>query len=1361
MKLVQKIFLLLLLLTMASLTFSQSIKDTFFTKVPYIGAFGSQDWTLGWANWNPQNTYYPATTVNVSGSITSNTTWSPSSSPVFGKAAFTDSRLNSTFFEKVNYIGAFGTNDWTKGWTNWDPQSTIYPTANMLVSGNITNNTTWEPKPSPVLNRASFANSNLSDPFFDKVSYVGAFGSTDWTIGWTNWNPQITTYPATNDSLKGNITSNITLVSTKVYKIIGFVYVKAGVTITIQAGTVLRGDKSTKGTLIIEKGAIINAVGTSSAPIIFTSNVAPGSRSYGDWGGLIVLGKAKINVPGDSALIEGGPTAYYGGGPNPNDNDSSGILKYIRIEFAGVPLIPDKEINGLTCGGVGNKTIIDYIQVSYSGDDSYEWFGGTVNCKHLIALRGWDDDFDTDFGFTGKLQFLVSLRDPNIADVSGSNGFESDNDGTGSTNLPTTHPVFCNVSIFGPRVTATTTVHTNFKRIMHLRRNTKLSVYNSIFAGWPTGLFIEGALTQTNATNNELQIENCIMAGMANFFASDFERNYFFNSTRHNDTFADNNLLLISDPFNLTAPNFLPNSSNAVYQLNGFVYVKPGVTLTIKPGTIIRGDKTSKGTLIIEKGATIDAQGTSTNPIIFTSNFPAGARSYGDWGGVILCGKAKINVPGDSALIEGGPIAYYGGGPNPNDNDNSGKLKYVRIEFPGIPLIPDKEINGLTMGGVGRGTEIDNIQVSYSGDDSYEWFGGTVNTKHLIAFRGWDDDFDNDFGFSGMAQFLVGLRDPNIADVSGSNGFESDNDGTGSTNTPQTKAIYSNVSLFGPKVTPTTTIHTNFKRGMHIRRNSSMSLFNSIVAGYPTGLFIEGALTQTNATNDSLRIENTIISGMGSFFASGFERSYFMNASRKNDTFADNTSLLIADPFNLSAPNFMPIANKVYQLNGFVYVKPGITLSIDPGTIIRGDKTTKGTLIIEKGAKIMANGLNNNPIIFTSNQNVGSRSYGDWGGIIICGKAKINVPGDSTLIEGGPIAYYGGGPNPDNNDNSGEMSFVRIEFPGIPLIPDKEINGLTMGGVGKKTKIDHIQVSYSGDDSYEWFGGMVNCKYLIAFRGWDDDFDNDFGYSGMCQFLVGLRDPDIADVSGSNGFESDNDGTGSTNTPQTKAVYSNVSLFGPKATPSTTIHTNFKRSMHIRRNSSMSVYNSVFAGWPTGLFIEGALTQSNATIDSLKIKYSVLSGMGTFFTSGFERTYFNDTMRHNDTLVNNSSLLITDPFNLSNPNFMPYSNSPVQNRSIWYVKPSGINENNKLAGLTSYPNPFYSSTIIEFSLTNTAIVILDIYDIHGKKVINLVNSELNEGSHNFTFEASSLPKGLYYAKVQINNNTATLKLLNL
>ncbi len=844
---------------------------------------------------------------------------------------------------------------------------------------------------------------SIDDPFFDHVSYRGAFGTNeDWTSGWSNFDPQATSYGTPTVTIEtGEITSDTTWTKDNIYLLNGWVYVVDGVTLTIEPGTVIRGDKSNKGALIIERGGQLIANGTVEEPIVFTSNQAAGSRTYGDWGGVILCGNATVNKV--DPQIEGGPRSHYGG---TDDMDNSGSLKYVRIEFPGIAFQPDKEINGLTFGAVGSGTTIDYVQVSYSGDDSYEWFGGAVNCKHMIAFRGWDDDFDTDYGYHGMVQFGVALRDPAVADPgSGSNGFESDNDGSGTGDTPFTTAVFSNISMFGPLVTPTTTINPNFLRGMHLRRNTKLNIYNAIFGGYVTGLYIEGPSVD-NAKNDELRLHNIVMAGCTSNFGTKTgewtateESDWYNTASFNNETMASNSDLMVEDPFNLDAPDFLlmsgsslktgsywwnpadantindpffehvsyrgafgttddwtagwsnfdpqttsygtPNvtvaageiTSNTtwtkdnVYLLDGWVYVVDGVTLTIQPGTVIRGDKSNKGALIIERGAKLIANGTVDEPIVFASNQASGSRAYGDWGGVILCGKATVNKV--DPQIEGGPRSHYGG---TDDMDNSGSLKYVRIEFPGIAFQPDKEINGLTFGGVGSGTTIDYVQVSYSGDDSYEWFGGTVNCKHMIAFRGWDDDFDTDYGYRGMVQFGVALRDPAIADPgSGSNGFESDNDGSGTGDTPITHAIFSNISMFGPLVTPTTTINPNFLRGMHLRRNTKINIYNAIFGGYVTGLYIEGPSVD-NAKNNELMLQNDVMAGCTSNFGTksgewtiAEEEAWYNTANFNNETMDSNDDLKVEDPFNLDAPNFLLMSDSPLKSGSYWVLDPVIS----------------------------------------------------------------------------------------------------------------------------------------------------------------------------------------------------------------------------------------------------------------------------------------------------------------------------------------------------------------------------------------------------------------------------------------------------
>jgi hypothetical protein len=403
---------------------------------------------------------------------------------------------------------------------------------------------------------------------------ITAISQSDTTVKATC---EVLVVPSTGQviTVSGDITSNTKWYGNAKYLLSGFVYVKNNATLTIEPGTIIKGISGTKAALIIEKGSKIMAQGTAANPIVFTSDKPKGQRSYGDWGGLVICGQAPTNKHDGSiannGVAEGGIGSTYGGSVS---NDNSGILQYVRIEFPGIGLTAtaNSEINGLTLYSVGSGTTIDHVQVSYSGDDSYEWFGGTVNAKYLVALRGWDDDWDTDNGFVGKVQFFVSLRDPASADQSSSNGFESDNDADGSTLAPFTAPIFVNGSVFGPKVNTSTTINSLFAHAMQLRRGSRISIYNTVFAGWPYGLFIDGASgdSPAQATNNVLQIENCVMSGMG----SNYKTNgtslqtpdvWFTATARNNSVFATNDLINVTNPFNLTSPNFLPATGSPLF----------------------------------------------------------------------------------------------------------------------------------------------------------------------------------------------------------------------------------------------------------------------------------------------------------------------------------------------------------------------------------------------------------------------------------------------------------------------------------------------------------------------------------------------------------------------------------------------------------------------------------------------------------------------------------------------------------------------------------------------------------------------------------------------------------------------------
>lgn len=347
-----------------------------------------------------------------------------------------------------------------------------------------------------------------------------------------------------------------------------------------------------------------------------------------------------------------------------------------------------------------------------------------------------------------------------------------------------------------------------------------------------------------------------------------------------------------------------------------------------------------------------------------------------------------------------------------------------------------------------------------------------------------------------------------------------------------------------------------------------------------------------------------------------------------------------------------------YILKGWVYIADGAELTIEPGTIIKGDKQTKASLIAERGGKLIAQGTATEPIVFTSEEAKGNRRPGDWGGIILCGKAKNNK--SEIQIEGGPRTKHGGN---DDADNSGVLSYVRIEFAGYPFQTDQEINGLTLGSVGSGTKIDHVQVSYSNDDSYEWFGGTVNCKYLIAYKGWDDDFDTDNGFSGKVQFGLSVRDSKLADVSQSNSFESDNNADGSNSEPHTSAVFSNMTFIGPKAVDASFVNDasyitggsyypnngsslgKFQSAMHIRRDTHLNCFNSVAIGWPIGIIIDNEKgdTQGAATAGNLKLENIWLANVNAVGTD-FNKIYVDGLYNYETKQVDESQPSFSSTF---------------------------------------------------------------------------------------------------------------------
>jgi hypothetical protein len=370
-----------------------------------------------------------------------------------------------------------------------------------------------------------------------------------------------TVIPVTGNKvvLQGNISTNTVLKATDTVVLKGYVYVQSGASITFEAGTIVRSDVTEKGALIIERGAQIFANGTANSPVVFTSGKAAGSRAPGDWGGIIILGKATTNRSTEPT-IEGGVGRAYGG---TDDNDNSGTMTYVRIEYAGIAAQPGSEINGLTFGGVGRGTKIEHIQALYSNDDAFEFFGGTVNCKYLIAFATADDDFDFDFGYRGQIQYAISFRDPAFVDGGDAgNGIECDNDGSSSTATPYTKPILSNITFVGPNGASNTAANHNYAN--RWRRNTRFELHNSILLGYAkAGFCVDGQGTADGFNSGESKFRNNLVHAITKPFLSR-DNTTFNDSTLQVKALAEGNVLTtpalvnLGNISNLNAPSFVP-----------------------------------------------------------------------------------------------------------------------------------------------------------------------------------------------------------------------------------------------------------------------------------------------------------------------------------------------------------------------------------------------------------------------------------------------------------------------------------------------------------------------------------------------------------------------------------------------------------------------------------------------------------------------------------------------------------------------------------------------------------------------------------------------------------------------------------
>jgi hypothetical protein len=292
----------------------------------------------------------------------------------------------------------------------------------------------------------------------------------------------------------GDVDNGETWTSANYYVLRGAVFVRQGQTLNIAAGTRIVGESGSVGTLIVERGGRLNAIGTADAPIVFTSDQPIGQRGRGDWGGLIINGRAPLNFGSGEAAGEGDTGVY--GGTDPNDN--SGVLRYVRVEFGGIEFSPDNELNGIAFQAVGRGTQVDHVQSHLSRDDAMEWFGGSVDGKYLVMSGAADDSVDWTFGWNGRLQFVAVLQRGDDAD----NGIEADNNEFNNEVLPRSNPQIYNITLCGDPAG----IASEIQRASNLRRGTAFTIRNFLITGFRTGFQISDNSTLAQVNNGVSQM---------------------------------------------------------------------------------------------------------------------------------------------------------------------------------------------------------------------------------------------------------------------------------------------------------------------------------------------------------------------------------------------------------------------------------------------------------------------------------------------------------------------------------------------------------------------------------------------------------------------------------------------------------------------------------------------------------------------------------------------------------------------------------------------------------------------------------------------------------------------------------------
>ncbi|MEQ8507476.1 MAG: hypothetical protein RIB43_00615 [Rhodospirillaceae bacterium] len=807
---------------------------------------------------------------------------------------------------------------------------------------------------------------------------------------------EITVGSSTHCELSGVITSNVTLQSGNLYSLKGKVVVGentdsdgsggTAATLTIQPGTTVYG-QNLQSYLVVSRGSRIEAAGTQSSPIIFTSaqdlsvaaefgqtqraiytGEAANDPNTSEWGGIVINGLATLNTCNQVGVCEEegeGDSGLYGGN---NNADDSGTLRYVVVKYAGNPITSTDELNGIAFQGVGSGTTIDYLQVHNGADDGVEFFGGTVNARHVVITGADDDSLDWTFGWRGKVQYLLVIQNPN--QPNSDRAIEADNLEGNNDFLPRSAPLISNATLIGgsPSVGDTGIV---------LRRGTAARIWNVVATGWRDACYdLDDTATftvaGTNATSlsgdttiqsslfdcddptddeagDPFSLEQFVLSQLNNVFGNSSLSGFvngtaeaavtatdvsavdsFFDSVDYigaiSTSTAPGNWTLgwsfglnpaASCPAGTTASGSTQCILEGVYTSDirlvaGFDYILRGrvdvgidagqdpaaplatgntAVMTIDPGVRVLGENV-QSYLVVTRGSQLRSNGTATAPVVFSAISDDTANLDTDtslWGGLVINGRARLNTCNQVGVCEEegeGDSGLYGG---VDDTDNSGNLFYTVVKYAGNPITATDELNGIAFQGVGSGTSIDYLQVHNGADDGVEFFGGTVNAKHLVITGADDDSIDWTFGWRGKIQYAVVYQNDN--QPNSDRAIEADNLEGNNDFLPRSAGLISNVTFVGGTSVGDT--------GIVLRRGTTGRIWNAVVTNWRDACYDlddTATFTATGTSATSLTGATTVQSSLFNCTdptddeaGDPFDLAAFVNGQANNDLTTTNT----------------------------------------------------------------------------------------------------------------------------------------------------------------------------------------------------------------------------------------------------------------------------------------------------------------------------------------------------------------------------------------------------------------------------------------------------------------------------------------